>query len=204
MENRIKNTIDNLKRNGFSVEYFEKSADAVASLISDIDVNESVGIGGSVTIEGLGIYEKLVEKKCQVHWNWKVGANENKNDITVQASKAKVYLSSTNAITEDGRLVNIDGNGNRLSSMLYGHDRLYIICGVNKIAGSLDEAMIRVKNIASPMNALRLNLDTPCRHLGKCMNCDSPQRICRATLILDRQPRAVKVIIYLINESLGY
>jgi L-lactate utilization protein LutB len=204
MENRITRTIDNLTNNGFTVRYFEKSADAVASLISDIDVNESVGIGGSVTIDDLGIYEKLVSKNCNVLWHWKAEATANRNDIMLQAASSNVYLSSTNAITEDGRLVNIDGSGNRLSGMLYGHERLYIICGVNKIAGSLDEAMIRIKNIASPKNALRLNLDTPCRHLGKCMNCDSPQRICRATLILDRQPRAVKVIIYLINESLGY
>lgn len=201
---RIKNTIENLQRNGFVVRFFEKSEDAITSLVSEIDKSESVGFGGSVTVDGLEIYEKLEEKGSPVYWHWKAAPDQNKNLIMVQAATANVYLSSTNAITEDGRLVNIDGTGNRLSSMLYGHQRLYVVAGVNKIAGSLDEAIIRVKNIASPMNAKRLGLDTPCRHLGKCMNCDSPQRICKATLILDRQPNAVKVIIYLINESLGY
>ncbi|MEI8216110.1 MAG: lactate utilization protein [Eubacteriales bacterium] len=201
---RIKNTIANLERNGFTVRYFEKAEDAVTSLISEIDKSETVGFGGSVTVDGLQIYEKLQEKGSPVFWHWKTAPDQNKALIMAQAATANVYLSSANAITEDGRLLNIDGHGNRLSSMLYGHKRLYVVAGVNKIAASLDEAFIRVKNIAAPMNAKRLDLDTPCRHLGKCMNCDSPQRICKATLIFDRQPKGVKVIIYLINENLGY
>ena len=201
---RIKNTIENLERNGFAVRYFEKAEDAATSLVSEIDKSETVGFGGSVTVDGLKIYERLQEKGSPVFWHWKAHSAQDKALVMAQAATSNVYLSSANAITEDGRLMNIDGHGNRLSSMLFGHKRLYVVAGINKIAGSLDEALIRVKNIAAPMNAKRLDLDTPCRHLGKCMNCDSPQRICKATLILDRQPKGVKIIIYLINESLGY
>jgi L-lactate utilization protein LutB len=204
MQNTVKNTILNLEKNGFTVRYFEKTDEAVNSLVSDIRPEESVGFGGSMTVSDLGIYEKLMEQGNQLFWHWKSLPGVVKSVVISNAATADIYITGTNAITEDGRLVNIDGIGNRLSSMLYGHNRVYIVSGVNKIAGNIDEAIIRIKNIASPKNAERLNLDTPCRHLGKCMNCDSPQRICSATLILDRQPRSLKIIIYLIDESLGY
>jgi len=115
-----------------------------------------------------------------------------------------MLISGTNAITEGGSLINIDGTGNRLSGMLYGHKKTIIIAGVNKIAGNYEEAMLRIKNVACPANARRLNRNTPCAQLGKCMNCSSPERICKATLIIDRQPSGVPITIYLINEELGF
>lgn len=202
MIERIKNTMRNLEKNGFEVRYFENEFSAVDSLLKDISADESVGFGGSMTVSELGIYDKLVKQGSAVYWHQK--KPDDRAAELGRAATATVYLTGTNAITEDGRLVNIDGTGNRTSSMLFGHDRAYIIAGVNKIARNLDEAMIRIKNVACPKNAERLKLDTPCRHLGKCMNCDSPQRMCNATLILERQPKGVKVILYLINENLGY
>jgi len=202
MKDQIRATINNLEKNRFTVRYFEDVARAVDALLLEIAADESVGFGGSMTAKESGIYDRLKEQGNTLFWHWM--STDKRDETLLAAASAKVYITGTNAITMDGRLVNIDGTGNRLSSLLYGHERVYILAGVNKIAGNLDEAMIRIKNVAAHKNAERLKLDTPCRHVGKCMNCDSPQRMCSATLIMDRQPKGFKTIIYLINQSLGY
>lgn len=205
MKEQVKLTISNLERNGFTVRYFQTSEDAKEALLAEIKPEESVGFGGSVTVDQLGIYEALEQQGNTLYWNWKSGPDpEVSKEMRKRAMTTDVYISSTNAITQDGRLVNIDGTGNRLAGLLFGHDRNYVIAGVNKIEKNLDEAMIRVKNIASPKNNQRLAYNNPCTVTGKCSNCDSPTRICRATLVLDRQPSAQKTILYLIGESLGY
>jgi len=203
MNEKVQNTIRNLVLNGFEVRYFNKAEEAAEALLKSIDKAESVGFGGSMTVSDMGIYEKLKEQGNPVFWHWKCDAAERKA-VLAEAAGARVFLTGSNAVTEDGRLINIDGTGNRLSSLLFGHDRVYVLAGVNKLCKSLDEALIRIKNVAAPQNAVRLDLDTPCRHLGRCMNCSSKQRMCNATLVLDKRPNSQKVIIYLINEDLGY
>jgi hypothetical protein len=202
MKDQIQETIRNLEKNHFTVRYFEDVASAVDALLLEIAADESVGFGGSMTAKESAIYDRLKDRGNRVYWHWMDAGD--KDELLRDAASARVYITGTNAITMDGRLLNIDGTGNRLSSLLYGHERVYILAGTNKIAGNLDEAMIRIKNVACPKNAERLKLDTPCRHVGKCMNCDSPQRMCSATLIMDRQPKGVKTILYLINQNLGY
>lgn len=202
MNNSIKQTIENLERNGFNVKYFETSDEAVNELLNSVDPKETVGIGGTITVLEMGIYEKLIEKGNAVFWHWK--APEDKKNTLKKAATADIYLSSTNALTEDGRIINIDGTGNRLSGILYGHEKVIIVAGRNKISRNYEEAMIRIKNVACPQNAERLNRNTPCRVQGKCMDCNSKDRMCMATLTLDRQPAGVPITIYLINEELGY
>lgn len=204
MNKRVKNTIENLENNGFTVRYFETSVEAKKSLMADISVEETVGIGGSMTIAGMGVIDELLGRGSSIYYHGLAKSPEEKITIYENAAKADVYLSSSNAITEDGRLINIDGTGNRLSSMLFGHKRLYIIAGINKIAKNYEESMIRIKNVACPKNTERLDLNTPCRHEGKCGNCISPKRICNATLIMERQMSGANTIVYLINENLGY
>lgn len=205
MKEHIQTTIRNLERNGFTVSYFATKEEAKDALLFDIGQEESIGFGGSVTVDQMGIYESFAVRGNAVYWHWKEGSDPaSKRELQMRAAFADVYISSTNSITEDGRLINIDGTGNRLASMLYGHKRNYIVAGINKISRNYEEAMIRIKNVSSPKNTERLNFDTPCRMLGKCMNCSSSKRICNATLILDRQPNGQKTIIYLINESIGF
>ncbi|WP_027399382.1 lactate utilization protein [Anaerovorax odorimutans] len=204
MDKRIKNTIENLERNGFSVEYFETSKDAKSALLTDIKKNETVGFGGSMTLTNMGVYEDLVAQGNTAYYHGRAKSPEERKNIIKNAATADVYLSSSNAITEDGRLINIDGAGNRLSSMLFGHKRLYIVAGINKVVKNYEEAIIRIKNVTCPQNTDRLDCNTPCRNTGKCANCDSPQRICNATLIMERQMYGAHTIIYLINENLGY
>lgn len=198
-------TLKNLKRNGFGAEYFETADLAKEALLSAADKAKSVGFGGSVTLRDMGLYESLKEKGIPVFWHWKA-ADEKvpTEEMLRQAAGAELYLSGSNAITLDGRIVNIDGTGNRLSSMVYGHRELYIAAGVNKLVKNQEEAMIRIKNVACPQNARRLSLSTPCATLGHCVNCDSPQRMCNATLVLERKPGSMPVTVYLIGESLGY
>lgn len=200
----IERTMENLRKNGFCVKYFEDSQSAKEAILDEVAPDQTVGFGGSMTIADLGIYEALKDRGNHIYWHWKAGEGEDRKKLLKKAAASDVYFSSTNAITECGRLVNIDGTCNRISGMLFGHDKVIIVAGVNKITRSLDEALIRIKNVAAPANAKRLDLKTPCAETGKCMNCDNPHRICKATLIIDRQPGAVPITIYLINENLGY
>ena len=204
MNENVRNTIENLEKNGFTVRYFETSQEAKDSLLSDIKVDETVGMGGSMTLTDMGMIDEMLDRGTSFFYNGIAKTPEEKKYMYENAAIADVYLSSSNAITEDGRLINIDGRGNRLARMLYGHKRLYIVAGVNKITKNYEEAIIRIKNVTCPKNTERLDLSTPCRHEGKCGNCSSPKRICNATLIMERQMIGSNTIIYLINESLGY
>lgn len=189
-----------LIKNGFMVKTFENIINAKEELLSDIKKEQSVGIGGSMTIQNMGIYEELRERGNEVYWHWR---KDVENPIQ-KAMTSDVYITSTNAITMDGKLVNMDGNGNRVASMFFGHKDVYVIIGKNKLCNDYDEARDRIRNIAAPLNAKRLNLNTPCTHTGKCSDCDSPDRICRVETIIQKKPNTTNVHIYLIGEELGY
>ena len=200
----VDKTIENLKRNGFKVSYCADKEEALAKILDSVPTTASVGFGGSVTVEEVGIYDALKKRGNPVFWHWHMGENESRKDILRAAANADIYFSGINAITEAGSLVNIDGTGNRLSGMLFGHDKVFLVSGVNKIARSYEEAIIRIKNQACPANARRLGRKTPCAETGKCLNCVSGDRICMATLIIDRQPGGVPIEIFLIDEKLGF
>ena len=189
-----------LEKNGFGVEIFNTLSEAKNKLLAEIEEDESVGIGGSITIDQMDIYEDLKEKCEDVYWHWR----KDVEDATKKARNSDTYITSSNALTMDGKLVNMDGNGNRVAAMIYGHKDVYIIIGKNKICKNYEEARERIRNIAAPMNAKRLNLETPCVYTGKCQDCDSPQRICKAEVILHRKPNSTNLQIYLIDEELGY
>lgn len=200
MEKIISNTLKNLERNGFKAEYFETKDEVIEKIIKEISSDETVAIGGSMTILDLGFYDKLKEKGNEVLWHWK----STSKDTLKKAMFTDVYLASTNALTEDGKLVSMDGVGNRVTSMIFGHERVYIIAGKNKICKNYEEASERIKNIAAPKNAKRLDVNTPCVHTGRCNDCDSPDRICNAEVILHKNPDNTQIIVYIINEDLGY
>ncbi|MDD2483821.1 MAG: lactate utilization protein [Eubacteriales bacterium] len=204
MNKTTENTIAQLKRNGFGVSFYVTAAEALDALLAQIPSTASIGFGGSMTVNDMRIYEAFKEKGNAVFWHWYTNPGESRKDILRSAATASVYFSGINAITEEGSLVNIDGTGNRLSGILYGHDKVFLVAGMNKIVRNYEEAILRIKNVACPPNARRLGRKTPCAETGKCMNCNSPDRICMATLILDRQPAGVPIEIILIDESLGY
>lgn len=203
MNNQVSDTIAALEKNGFDTKYFETCDEALEELFSEISIKEGVGIGGSMTIAGMGIREKLKERGYAVFTHNGESDPLIKKEMLKKAMTTEVYLTSSNAVTEDGKLINIDGTGNRLSSMLFGHERVIYICGKNKLTKDYSDAMVRVKTVACKKNAERLNLNTPCRY-GDCSDCSSKQRICNATLIMEKRMTTGRAIVYIINEELGY
>jgi len=203
MNSNVEKTIKALEKNGFEPRYFEESEDAIGALLEEISREETVGFGGSMTVLGLKIQEILEGRGNKVYTHNGVSDPQMKKEMLKAAMFADVYLTSANAITEDGKLINIDGTGNRLSSMLFGHDRVIYICGINKLAKDYDAAMVRIKQVACKKNVARLNLDTPCRY-GECNDCNSKQRICNATLVMEKKMTTARALVYIINEELGY
>lgn len=201
MNRRFDELSKKLEKNGFKVKIFNNSDEVKDFLLNEIKVEDTVGIGGSMTISNLGIYEELKSRGNKVYWHWK--AVDKKSELE-KAINTKIYLSSTNAITMDGKLINIDGTGNRVASMIFGHDEVYIVTGINKICKDYDEAIERINTVACPKNAERLKLDTPCRYTGRCNDCDSPGRMCGAEVILHRRPKGTSINILLVDEEMGY
>ena len=201
MDNKLLLAKNSLKVNGFNVEIFETAEEVKEALLNEIDINESVAFGGSTTLEELGLYEELKERGNEVYWHWKV---EDKVRERLKAALTDVYLTSTNALTLDGKLVNMDGVGNRVASIAFGHKKVYVIVGKNKICKDYEEASKRIKNIAAPKNAKRLNTNTPCKFTGSCNDCSSPDRLCNVEIILHKNPTGANVNVYIVNEELGF
>ena len=193
--NRAK-LIENFEKNGFSVKYFDTKEQAAEYLKGELK-GETIGFGGSLTSQQMGLYELLGEENT-VCWHWK-----NPADIK-RFPEFTAYITSANGVAETGELVNIDGAGNRVSATLYGPAKLYFICGENKVTPDLPSAIERARNIAAPLNAKRLNKKTPCAQTGKCMNCNSPERICRAMVIHMRPMMPMqKTEVIFVGEALG-
>ena len=186
-----------LENNGFTVSHFKTGKEAAEYLNNKLD-GRTIGFGGTITVEEIGLVDLLKSHNTICH-HWHDG-------IMADAAKTDVYISSANAIAETGEIINIDGSGNRVSSMSYGHEEYYMIVGSNKIAEDYDKAMWRARNIAAPKNAQRLKLSTPCAiKADKCYNCNSPQRICRSLSVLWKKPNSFKTFeIILVDEELGY
>jgi len=197
----INKLISNLKSKEYEVSYFDNHLEAVEYLNKAID-NYSVGIGGSMTVKEIGLYDVLKTHNI-MFWHWEL-ENRERLDIMKDAQTADIYISSLNGVAETGELVNIDGTCNRVSATLYGHKKVYFIIGINKIEETLDKAISRSRNVAAPMNAKRFNLSTPCVKLGKCADCKGPQRICKGLTILMKKPTCCPYEIIIINENLGY
>jgi L-lactate utilization protein LutB len=203
MNESVKKALESLKKNGMNPSYFDDSDSAVNYLIGNISSEATVGIGGSMTVKSLGIPEKLIERGNKVYFHWLESTPSAMDEAREKASRADVYLSSTNALTEEGKLVNIDGLGNRVASMIYGPKKVYILCGINKITKNLDEALQRIKD-NTYKNARRLKLETPCAYTEKCTDCRSPQRMCSVTTIIERRPYKTDFEVIIIGQELGY
>ncbi len=189
--------MENLRRRGFAAAYFETSGEAVDYLDGKLD-GEEIGIAGSMTIQKIGLHDRL-NTHNHVYWTGK------DRNLRAKAAAARVFLSSLNGVAETGELINIDMAGNRVAPTIFGPEKVYFIIGVNKIAPDYDAALWRARNIAAPKNARRLNYKTPCAINGdKCYNCSSPDRICRALVVLWEKPAAVREMeIIIINQELG-
>ena len=186
-----------LRQRGYTVRVFD-SGEAAADYLNGAIDGVSVGIGGSVTVQQLGLYDRLAQHN-QVYWHWQGGPEQRD-----KAAGADVYLTSANGLAETGEILNLDGTGNRVASTLYGHKKVYFVIGANKLAPTRDEALWRARNIAAPLNARRLEKKTPCAVNGdQCYDCKSPDRICRGLVELWGPMMGMETEVVLINEDLG-
>lgn len=182
---------------------FENSADATAYLDGQID-GKSIGIGGSKTVEQMGLLAAL-EKHNRVMYRFVT--YKSPEEVMKEALTSDVFITSANGVAETGEIVNIDGNCNRIAAEFYGHERVYIVIGKNKIEPTFEKAVWRARNVAAPKNAMRFGKNTPCVKSGgvKCYDCSSPDRICRGLAVLWRKPsNSAKYEVVIINEDLGF
>ena len=199
----FKNLKARLESLGYDVTCFD-TADAAADYLDEKIQDKTVGFGGSVTLEQMGLYDRLALHN-DVYYHNRLPGGMTKAAVCKEANAAQIYLSSVNGLAETGEIINIDGNGNRISAMLYGHEKVYFVVGENKIAKDFNTALWRVKNIAAPKNARRVKAKTPCAiKADKCYNCESTNRICRALSVLWGAPLHGDFEIILIHEELGF
>lgn len=192
-----------LKARHFDAYYCATKDEAAEKIMSLIPKDDVVAWGGSMTMETLGIIER-VKKTNTVIDRAQAKSPEEKTTLMRNALLCDTYLMSTNAITEDGELVNIDGTGNRLAAMMYGPKSIVIACGMNKVVKDMPAAVSRARNYAAPVNAHRFELQTPCSATGSCADCKSQQSICTYIVCtrLSRPENRIKVV--LIGETLGF
>ncbi len=197
--------ISNLKKRNFEVHSVSNRKEAKQLVLELLKDAKSVSFGGSVTLEQCGIIEALYQQPNLVVIDRKKAENsEEKHELMRQAFYADAYLTSANALLKDGRIVNIDGRGNRLAATIYGPRKVIYVIGKNKIVeGGLEDGIRRVKNIAAPLNAKRLGKRTPCAVTGRCTECSSPDRICHTIGIVE-WAYPDKLHIVLVDEELGY
>jgi hypothetical protein len=195
----------NLEKRGFKALILADVAALRQHLESELPATASVGIGGSVTVRELGIDQFLKQRGNPLldHWQPDLPKGElmavRRGQLTCDC-----FLTSTNALTESGQLVNMDGMGNRVGAMIFGPKRVIVICGANKIVAGLDEANERIRTIAAPQNAMRLDLPTPCAKTGTCQHCGGDVSICRVWTVIEHPPTATPYTVILMPQSLGY
>lgn len=199
----IEKTIKSLQRNGYKVFFFETKEEAADYLDKTIE-NKTIGFGGSRTLLDMNL-KNILGRKNKVMDPDHPDLNETFRSTALKAMDADIFFLSANGLSENGEIVNIDATGNRLAGSLFGHKKVVYVIRVNKIEENLEKTIWRVRNVASPKNAMRFKLRTPCAIKGdKCYDCQSPDRICNSLLIHLKASDAYEAEVILINENLGF
>ncbi len=205
MSDVIESVLKNLRKNNMS-GYFVSNQNELIALISNlIQEGSTVGCGDSVTLEQTGVFEFLRNGKFTFYDKYKFGLTpEDKRDIYLKNFNADTFITGSNAVTVDGKIFNIDGNGSRVAPIIYGPKNVIIVVGINKIVENIDAAMERTRQIAAPLDAKRLKKETPCTKLGKCVDCNHKQRICNDFVLIAGQFIENRIKVIIVNETLGY
>lgn len=205
MEERIQRTMSALERNNMKA-YYAESRDELFDVVRGLVKNDKlITAGGSVTLEESGVKQMLMTEFKGVYLDRSEGKTpEEVEDILHKAFVSDTFFASSNAVTEDGELYNVDGRGNRVSAMIYGPTQVVLIVGVNKIVRDMEEAVCRVEQVAAPKNTRRLNSGTPCEITGSCAHCRSRGRICCSYVRMAQQRVKDRIKVIIVNESLGY
>lgn len=204
MQSKINNLKKNFTDRGFKFSFYENCDDAINYILSLIPSGSSIGFGGSVSVKESGLLDALINSNKYKLLHRDLCKNLNQEELYKQMHNADWYITSTNALCETGDMVNIDGRANRVAAMLNGPKNIIIFCGINKIVPDIEKGIERTRNIASPPNCIRLNKKTPCAVTGHCSYCNSPDTICKATVIQHHPTTDSTVYIILVNKNLGY
>lgn len=205
IEKQVERTIKNINSGNMEGHYIKNREQLFEKLKDLIAEGSTIGVGDSMTLFETGVIEFLRSGKFNFLDKYKEGLGGNdKREIYIKNFSADTFICSTNAITENGELYNIDGNGSRVAPMIYGPKQVIIVAGMNKIVKNLDEAEIRVRQYAAPIDAKRLNKDTPCTKLGYCVDCKSPSRICNDFVVIKGQFIKGRIKVLIVGEELGY
>lgn len=194
-----------LKQRGFEAAVFGSAQEAAAFVLSDMPAGATVAFGGSMTLKQMDMHTRLRQAGHTVLWHWEVEPAQ-RPALLHEAMNASVYMCSANALTQDGLIVQIDGNGNRVAGMCYGPSTVYVFVGRNKlVSGAQAQAVRRIKQVACPQNARRQGLDTPCaKEDGACDVRACGHSMCHITMAFDLAPSGKRTCVLLIDEDLGY
>jgi uroporphyrinogen-III synthase len=204
-EKQLQRTARLLKERGFEVFLVNDRHEARDLVLKIIPEDAKVGVGGSVTIREIGVIEELEKRGNKVIHHWKEGVSPEEDlEIRRQELLSDVFLSSVNALTFSGEIVNMEAIGNRVAAQIFGPKKVIVVVGKNKLVINLETAIWRIKNIVTPLNAKRLKLELPCAEEGYCIDCNHPKKICRITTILEAPPAKTPFSIVLVNEELGF
>src|SRR5690554_2799038 len=204
-DKRAAKTIENLERNNMRGYFVQDEVEALDRIRELMEKGDVVSVGGSMTLFEIGAIELLRNGDYEFLDRYGEGLDKGGiQDIFRKTFMADAYLTSTNAITEEGELYNIDGTGNRVAAMIFGPRRVIVVAGINKIVRNLEEAVHRCESIASPANNVRLERSNPCVKIGHCSDCTSPDRICNLYTVIRRQMNPDRIHVIIINKELGY
>ena len=216
LKNRIETTMQNLRLNKMEPYFVQTSAEACEKVRELMEKGCTVSCGGSVTLKQTGVYDLISSADYDFLDRSVPGlTREQVEEIYRKTFFADAFVTSTNALTENGELYNVDGNSNRVAAILYGPKSVIVVCGVNKIVKNIDEAINRVKTKAAPPNTVRLNIDTYCAKTGQCVSlnkenpemcegCHSDGRICCNYVVCAQQRHVNRIKVIIVNEELGY
>ena len=199
----LENTAAALRGNNFEAAVYGTGAEAASAVLA-LAGGKKVGLGGSVTLKTLGLPGGLEAAGAEIITHKPGMSAEEKRSAWLAAQASDLYLASPQAVTLDGKLIFIDGNGNRGAAVIYGPRKIVLLAGINKIVKDQEEGLWRSRNKAAIANNLRLKKDNPCVRTGRCSDCSSPWRICNAVTLLWKKPSASDILVVLINEELGY
>ncbi|MBR5485446.1 MAG: lactate utilization protein [Oscillospiraceae bacterium] len=207
-EKRIEKTVENLKKNNFNACFVKSKEELLEKIKQIVPQGGSVAWGGSATLKETGVVDMLKNGGYVCYDRTQPGmpADEYK-EVSLKAFSADVFLAGTNAVTEQGELYNVDGNGNRVAPMIYGPDKVIVVVGKNKIVPDIEAAKVRVQKLAAPANGVRLNTGTPCSVTGECvggLGCRAPKRMCCTSTVFGFQRDTERFYVFITEEDFGF
>lgn len=199
--NRLK---ENFKLRNIEVEYFETLEDAKSCILNIVPITCTIGIGHSLTLQKMDITNSLLQRGNIVYDKELAKNTDECKVLKKKALTTDWYITGSNAISIDGRIVNIDHSGNRVAAITFGPDKVIVVVGKNKVVDTVDEAIMRVKNVACPLNAKRAGLNPPCVTLNKCIDCVSKERVCNSLSIVEGQLDSNRIKLFVVNGEFGF